>query len=49
VTPEEHVSLRALALGIPNKKVLTRDPWKHVSLRALALGPPNGEVLTRDS
>ena len=40
---EEHVFVRALALGLSNRDVL----WgfhEHVSFRALALGLPNGEI-----
>jgi hypothetical protein len=42
---QEHVSFRALALGLPNREVLIRDSWEHVSFRAVALGLPNREVL----
>jgi hypothetical protein len=49
VTLEEHVSFRALALGLPDREVLIRDSEEHVSVRALALGLPDGEILIRDS
>jgi hypothetical protein len=45
VTPEEHVSFRALALGLPNKEVICVTPEERVWFRALALGLPNKEVL----
>ena len=40
MTPEEHVSFKALALGFPDKEVLIRDSWEDVSIGALALGTP---------
>ena len=45
VTLAEHVVLRALALGLPNRVVVLRDSWEPVSLRAFALGLPSREVL----
>jgi hypothetical protein len=41
----EHVSVRALALGLPDRVVLIRESDEHVSVRASALGLPNMEVL----
>jgi hypothetical protein len=41
---EEHVSFRALALGLLNREVQIRDSEEHVSVRALAQGLPNGEI-----
>jgi hypothetical protein len=49
VNPDEHVVFGVLALGIPNKEVLTRDSWEHVVFGALTLGLPNREVMIRDS
>ena len=52
MTHEEHVCVRALALGLPNREVLyesIRDSYEHVSFRALALGLPDREVLIRNS
>jgi hypothetical protein len=48
VTPEEQVSLRALALGLPFREATIRNCEEHVSLRALALGLHIREVLTSD-
>jgi hypothetical protein len=46
---DEHVFLRALALGLPNREILIRASVEHVLFRALALGLLNKEVLIRDS
>jgi hypothetical protein len=46
---EEHVSVRALALGLPDREVLICDSEEHVSVRALSLGLPDREVLSRYS
>jgi hypothetical protein len=53
VTLDEHVLFRALALGLPNREVLSRDSKEHVSrdskeyvsFRASALGLPHREIL----
>ena len=48
VTLEEHVFVRALAIGLPNREVLWGS-HEHVSFRALALGLPNREILKHDT
>ena len=49
MTPEEHVTSKALASELPNREVLIRVSLKHLSLRALSLGLLNREVLIRKS
>ena len=41
----QHVSFRALALGLSNREVLIRDSQELVSFRASALGLPNRGIL----
>ena len=48
MTLEEHVFVRALALGLPSREVLWGS-HEHVSFMALALGLPNREILIRDT
>ena len=49
MTFAEHVGFGAVALRLPNRKVLIRESLEHVSFEAVALGFPHGEVLIRDS
>ena len=49
MTLGEHVLLRALDFGHPDREVLIRDSYEHVLFRALALGLPYKEFLTRGS
>ena len=49
VTLAEHVSSRAVALGLPISQAYHVTLAEHLLIRALAPGLPIGEILLRDS